>query len=97
MNSTYVLPPSLSLSPLCRFMGCSGQNVDDIYKFSSLRDRLKILENTLHWRHMLPTSPDTLSQCVRACVCACVRACVRVCACTLCTTVLVSDLLYLRT
>ena len=45
----------------CRFMGCSGQNVDDIYKFSSLTDRLEILENTLQWRHMLPTSPDTLS------------------------------------
>jgi DNA polymerase delta subunit 2 len=43
------------------FMGCSGQNVDDIYKFSSLTDRLEILENTLQWRHMLPTSPDTLN------------------------------------
>ena len=53
-------------------MGCSGQNVDDIYKFSSLTDRLEILENTLQWRHILPTCPDTLSQSVCACVCVCV-------------------------
>jgi DNA polymerase delta subunit 2 len=55
------------------FIGCSGQNVDDIYKFSSLTDRLGILESTLHWRHLLPTAPDTLSQSMD-CVFASTRA-----------------------
>jgi len=48
--------------PCCRFLGCSGQNVEDIFKFSTLTDRLQILENTLHWRHLAPTAPDTLSR-----------------------------------
>ena len=36
--------------------------MEDIYKFSTLTDRLHILENTLQWRHMIPTAPDTLSE-----------------------------------
>lgn len=27
-----------------------------------MSDRLKILEDTFHWRHMVPTAPDTLSK-----------------------------------
>lgn len=49
---------------LCRFLGTSGQNIDDIFKFSSVNDRLAILENTFLWQHISPTSPDTLSECV---------------------------------
>ena len=45
---------------LPRFLGCSGQNIDDIFKFSTVYDRLTILENTLLWGHMAPTAPDTL-------------------------------------
>ncbi|GBB88103.1 hypothetical protein RclHR1_14620003 [Rhizophagus clarus] len=42
------------------FLGTSGQNVDDIYKYIEIEDRLILAERTLHWRHMAPTAPDTL-------------------------------------
>ena len=45
-----------------RFLGTSGQNVDDIYKFCTLSDRLEILHRTLEWSHMAPTAPDTLGE-----------------------------------
>ena len=43
-----------------RFLGSSGQPVNDIYKFSKLDNPLDILEKTLTWCHMAPTAPDTL-------------------------------------
>ncbi|KAI8489084.1 DNA polymerase delta subunit 2 [Branchiostoma belcheri] len=43
-----------------RFLGTSGQNVDDIYKYSSLENSLEILEKTLTVGHIAPTAPDTL-------------------------------------
>lgn len=42
------------------FLGTSGQNVEDIYKYSTREDRLKILEAVLDWGHLVPTAPDTL-------------------------------------
>lgn len=41
-------------------VGTSGQNVDDIYRFSEKEDRLEILEQVHNWRHLAPTAPDTL-------------------------------------
>ena len=60
-NSTFdlSLSLSLSLSPYS-FLGCSGQNVSDIYRFVTVTDRMRILENTLKWCHISPTAPDTL-------------------------------------
>ena len=43
-----------------QFVGTSGQNVDDIYRFSEKEDRLEILEQVHNWRHLAPTAPDTL-------------------------------------
>jgi DNA polymerase delta subunit 2 len=43
-----------------RFLGTSGQTIDDIYKYIEIEDRLILAERTLHWRHMAPTAPDTL-------------------------------------
>ncbi|XP_006832317.1 PREDICTED: DNA polymerase delta subunit 2 [Chrysochloris asiatica] len=43
-----------------RFLGTSGQNVSDIYRYSSMEDHLEILEWTLRVRHISPTAPDTL-------------------------------------
>nr|XP_022333018.1 DNA polymerase delta subunit 2-like [Crassostrea virginica] len=43
-----------------RFLGTSGQAVQDISKFSSNKDPVDILENILHWGHLAPTAPDTL-------------------------------------
>lgn len=43
-----------------RFLGTSGQNIDDINRYSKLSDRLEILEKTFIWGHLAPTAPDTL-------------------------------------
>jgi len=46
----------------CRFLGTSGQNVSDIFKYSSMDDYLEILEWTLLAGHISPTAPDTLGE-----------------------------------
>lgn len=51
--------------PYCRFLGTSGQNISDIFKYSSMDDYLEILEWTLLAGHISPTAPDTLGM-VRA-------------------------------
>ncbi|NWX94480.1 DPOD2 polymerase, partial [Nothoprocta pentlandii] len=43
-----------------RFLGTSGQNISDIFKYSSMDDYLEILECTLRVGHISPTAPDTL-------------------------------------
>nr|XP_060643668.1 DNA polymerase delta subunit 2 [Anolis sagrei ordinatus]XP_060643669.1 DNA polymerase delta subunit 2 [Anolis sagrei ordinatus] len=43
-----------------RFLGTSGQNINDIFKYSSMSDYLEILEWTLRIGHLSPTAPDTL-------------------------------------
>ncbi|XP_075767181.1 DNA polymerase delta subunit 2 [Pelodiscus sinensis] len=44
-----------------RFLGTSGQNISDIFKYSSMEDYLEILEWTLRVGHLSPTAPDTLA------------------------------------
>jgi len=44
-----------------RFLGTSGQNVDDVARYSRGGDRLAMAANTLRWRHVAPTAPDTLA------------------------------------
>ena len=43
------------------FLGTSGQNIDDIYKYSAEESRLKLLQTVLEWGHLVPTAPDTLT------------------------------------
>ncbi|XWS66442.1 hypothetical protein CRYUN_Cryun05aG0199600 [Craigia yunnanensis] len=43
-----------------RFLGTSGQNIDDLTKYSEAEDKLEFLERTLRWRHLAPTAPNTL-------------------------------------
>lgn len=51
------------LTPLPRrFLGTAGQNVSDIFRYSSMEDHLEILEWTLRVRHISPTAPDTLGK-----------------------------------
>lgn len=50
----------ISLASPCRFLGTSGQNVSDIFRYSGMEDHLEILEWTLRVRHISPTAPDTL-------------------------------------
>ena len=44
-----------------RLLGTSGQNIDDAMRYSSYSDPLAVLEHTLSWKHLAPTTPDTLS------------------------------------
>lgn len=41
-------------------LGTSGQNIDNIRKFSTVEDPLECMKNTLKWSHIAPTCPDTL-------------------------------------
>ena len=43
------------------FLGTSGQNIDDIYKYSVEENRLMLLQRVLEWGHLVPTAPDTLT------------------------------------
>ncbi|KAI9122227.1 hypothetical protein K1719_006916 [Acacia pycnantha] len=43
-----------------RFLGTSGQNIDDLDKYSDAKDKLEFMERTLLWRHLAPTAPNTL-------------------------------------
>ncbi|ERN17104.1 hypothetical protein AMTR_s00044p00103310 [Amborella trichopoda] len=42
------------------FLGTSGQNIDDLAKYSEAKEKLDFMERTLRWRHLAPTAPDTL-------------------------------------
>ncbi len=42
-------------------LGTSGQNVDDVAKYSSHQDGLQTLRSCLEWAHLAPTGPDTLT------------------------------------
>ena len=44
-------------------LGTSGQNIDDLEKYSDANDKLEFLERTLRWRHVAPTAPNTLGKC----------------------------------
>ncbi|KAJ0974514.1 hypothetical protein J5N97_016479 [Dioscorea zingiberensis] len=43
-----------------QFIGTSGQNIDDLDKYSEARDKVEFMERTLRWRHLAPTAPNTL-------------------------------------
>ncbi len=49
-------------SRVARFLGTSGQNIDDIFKYMEEEDsgRLRMAKQTLQWAHVAPTAPDTL-------------------------------------
>ncbi|XP_010672651.2 DNA polymerase delta small subunit isoform X1 [Beta vulgaris subsp. vulgaris] len=52
-------PHSFELDGI-RFLGTSGQNIDDLEKYSEAKDKLEFVERTLRWRHLAPTAPNTL-------------------------------------
>ena len=41
-------------------LGTSGQNIDDMKKFSTVEDPIECLKNSLKWSHIAPSCPDTL-------------------------------------
>ncbi|KAI8101871.1 hypothetical protein M9434_006933 [Picochlorum sp. BPE23] len=69
-----LLPRACSVSSLVRctnphafeidgvqFLGTSGQNVDDVMRYSTYESPTDILQNMLSWRHIIPTAPDSLA------------------------------------
>ncbi|KAL3533941.1 hypothetical protein ACH5RR_007462 [Cinchona calisaya] len=52
-------PHSLKLDDVS-LLGTSGQNVDDLEKYSDAKGKLDSMERTLRWRHLAPTAPNTL-------------------------------------
>ncbi|KZT59168.1 hypothetical protein CALCODRAFT_493962 [Calocera cornea HHB12733] len=44
----------------CLMLGAGGQTIDDIFRYVDTDDRLEMARNTLLWRHIAPTAPDTL-------------------------------------
>jgi DNA polymerase delta subunit 2 len=46
---------AVSAAPGVVVLGTSGQNVEDILKYSTLDGSLDILERLLEWRHLAPT------------------------------------------
>jgi DNA polymerase delta subunit 2 len=46
-----------------RFLGNSGQPINDMYKYVSGTNRLRMMEHLLRWRNNAPTAPDTLCKC----------------------------------
>ncbi|KAI8984018.1 DNA polymerase alpha/epsilon subunit B-domain-containing protein [Mycotypha africana] len=42
------------------FLGTSGQNLNDIYRYVNSEDRVKMAESCMFWRHIAPSAPDTL-------------------------------------
>lgn len=43
------------------FLGTSGQNVDDVRRYTNMGECTDILEKMLEWRHCIPTAPDSLA------------------------------------
>lgn len=41
-------------------LGTSGQNIDDIRKFTTVESSIESMKNCLKWSHIAPTCPDTL-------------------------------------
>lgn len=61
-NSTFhsLMNPCSFEHNLVSFLGTSGQNINDIARYTDISDRMEIAELTLKWRNLAPTSPDTL-------------------------------------
>jgi len=53
-------PHEFEVDGVC-FLGTSGQNIEDIDRYSIDEDRLRMLEHVLEWGHLAPTAPDTLT------------------------------------
>lgn len=43
-----------------RLLGSSGQPIDDLRRYAPDLSTLQLLEETLKWRHLAPSAPDTL-------------------------------------
>lgn len=55
-----VMNPHLFEFEGLRVLATAGQNLDDVFRFSDIDERLDIAERMLVWRNIAPTAPDTL-------------------------------------
>lgn len=44
-------------------MGSSGQNIQDVLRFTHLEDPIDIMDKILDWGHQVPSAPDTICKC----------------------------------
>lgn len=65
-HSSQLATLNLCTNPYCcdidgvRFLGSSGQPLDDMQRYLADEDRLRTLSNSLEYQHLAPTAPDTL-------------------------------------
>ena len=50
---------------ITRFLGTSGENINNLYCFTEGLDSIELLEMTLNWSHVAPTAPDTLGMTIK--------------------------------
>ncbi|EGC34635.1 hypothetical protein DICPUDRAFT_153145 [Dictyostelium purpureum] len=60
-NTTFATNPYESLVGGRVLLGTSGQNIENASRYMKSESKMKIAENTLVWRHLAPTAPDTLT------------------------------------
>ncbi|XP_026461933.1 DNA polymerase delta small subunit-like [Ctenocephalides felis] len=44
----------------CNILGSSGQPIQSLLAYTKIESAIEALKNTVKWRHMAPTAPDTL-------------------------------------
>ena len=61
-NADLTAPESSGTIPIRTILATSGQPLNDMCKYvpTAASTRLNLAEETLKWRHMAPTAPDTL-------------------------------------
>jgi len=65
-HSSQLATLNLSTNPYCcdvdgvRFLGSSGQPLDDMQRYLPSEDRMRTLSQSLEFQHLAPTTPDTL-------------------------------------
>jgi DNA polymerase delta subunit 2 len=52
-----------------KFLGSSGQTLDDIERYLTVEDRMQAAIHTLKWGHVAPTAPDTICKFVLFLIC----------------------------
>lgn len=62
--ATLTNPSWLETGSGLRVLACSGQNIDDIFRYrtgeKTTEETLSIMEQTIRWQNFIPTAPDTL-------------------------------------
>lgn len=49
-------------------IGSSGQNIQDVLRFTNLEDPIDIMDKILDWGHQIPSAPDTIRKYFILCI-----------------------------